>query len=92
MMQDPYLAQIAGAPDYKTAGGMSMRNSNKILRQYPGSYGVKIGFTGAAQHTIVAAAERDGRHLYVSVLGSQTSYDDTARLFDWAFNNTRPSC
>jgi D-alanyl-D-alanine carboxypeptidase len=92
MMHDPYLAQIAAAPDYKTAGGMSMRNSNKILRQYPGSYGVKIGFTGAAQHTIVAAAERNGRHLYVSVLGSQTSYDDTARLFDWAFNNTRPSC
>jgi D-alanyl-D-alanine carboxypeptidase len=93
MMQDPYLAQIAGAPDYRTAlGGLSMRNSNKILRQYPGSYGVKIGFTGAAQHTLVAAAERNGRHLYVSVLGSQASYDDTARLFDWAFNNTRPSC
>jgi D-alanyl-D-alanine carboxypeptidase len=93
MMQDPYLAQIAGAPDYRTAlGGLYMRNSNKILRQYPGSYGVKIGFTGAAQHTIVAAAERNGRHLYVSVLGSQTSYDDTARLFDWAFSNTPPSC
>jgi D-alanyl-D-alanine carboxypeptidase len=93
MMQDPYLAQIAGAPDYRTAlGGLSMRNSNKILRQYPGSYGVKIGFTGAAQHTIVAAAERNGRHLHVSVLGSQTSYDDTARLFDWAFNNTQPAC
>jgi D-alanyl-D-alanine carboxypeptidase len=93
MMQDPYLAQIAGAPDYRTAlGGLYMRNSNKILRQYPGSYGVKIGFTGAAQHTIVAAAERNGRHLFVSVLGSQTSYDDTARLFDWAFSNTRPSC
>jgi D-alanyl-D-alanine carboxypeptidase (penicillin-binding protein 5/6) len=93
MMQDPYLAQIAGAPDYRTAlGGLYMRNSNKILRQYPGSYGVKVGFTGAAQHTIVAAAERNGRHLYVSVLGSQMSYDDTARLFDWAFNNTQPSC
>lgn len=92
MMQDPLLAQIAGTGSYTTSNGLQVRNGNKMLTQYPGSYGVKIGFTEAAQHTIVASAQKDGRHIYVSVLGSEASYEDAAALLDWAFQDTRAPC
>ncbi len=54
--------------------------------------GVKIGFTEGAKQTIVAAAERDGRRLIVSVLGSNDRYSDAIALLDWAWANTEPAC
>jgi D-alanyl-D-alanine carboxypeptidase (penicillin-binding protein 5/6) len=59
---------------------------------YPGSLGVKIGFTDDARQTIVAAAERNGRQLIVSVFGSEDRYEDAVALFDWAFTNVPTGC
>ena len=53
---------------------------------------MKIGYTERAGQTIVAAAERDGRRIIVSVLGSQDRYTDAIALFEWAFANTEPAC
>jgi D-alanyl-D-alanine carboxypeptidase len=72
--------------------GPSFKNGNALLRNYPGAFGLKIGFTDAAKETIVAAAERNGRQLIVSVLLSDDRYGDTRALLDWAFKNTRPAC
>jgi D-alanyl-D-alanine carboxypeptidase len=91
-MQDPVLAKIASTPSYTLEGGLRLNNGNKLLSRYPGAYGVKIGFTDNAKQTIVAAASRNGRDLYVAVFGSEDLYNQTAALLDWAFANTPRTC
>jgi len=90
LMQNPTLASIAGSRTYTLESGLSFRNGNKLLTQYPGAYGVKIGNTRDAGLTIVGAAERGGRHLYISVFDSDDLYGETSRLLDWAFTLPSP--
>lgn len=67
---------------------------------YEGAYGVKTGHTEAAGHCLVAAAERGGAHILCVVLGAEgdyeskefQSFDDTVKLFDWAFGNFSNRC
>jgi D-alanyl-D-alanine carboxypeptidase (penicillin-binding protein 5/6) len=92
MMQNPVLAEISSTSSYTLEGGLLLRNGNKLLGSYPGAYGVKIGFTNRAKHTIVAAASRGGRDLYVAVLGSENLYPETSAILDWAFSATKPAC
>ena len=44
-----------------------------LLTTYPGGLGGKTGFTDAARHTFVTAAERDGRRLVVSVMDTENT-------------------
>jgi D-alanyl-D-alanine carboxypeptidase len=93
LLENPVLSQISATPEYWPHwDGDSMRNGNKLLRRYPGAYGVKIGYTEAASQTIVAAAERGGRHVIVSVFGSDDRYTDATLLLDWAFAKTASGC
>ena len=68
--------------------GYQIQNQNP-LAGYPGVLGGKTGFTDAARHTFVAAAERDGRRLVVSVMGTENvplrAADQAALLLDWGF-------
>jgi D-alanyl-D-alanine carboxypeptidase (penicillin-binding protein 5/6) len=92
-LEHPELARIAATESYQPHWSRPpLKNSNQLLRLYPGALGVKIGYTRAAGQTVVAAAERDGRLLIVSVLGSMNRYADAIALLDWAFSNTQPSC
>jgi D-alanyl-D-alanine carboxypeptidase (penicillin-binding protein 5/6) len=92
MMRDPTLAAMSGAFSYTGSTGLRLTNGNQLLGTYAGSYGVKIGYTRSASHTIVAAAARDGRDIYVAVLGSDDLYAETVSLLDWAFASTEPQC
>jgi serine-type D-Ala-D-Ala carboxypeptidase (penicillin-binding protein 5/6) len=69
--------------------GYQIQNQNPLLTTYPGILGGKTGFTDAARHTFVAAAEREGRRLVVSVMGTENvpvrAADQAAQLLDWAF-------
>jgi D-alanyl-D-alanine carboxypeptidase len=93
LLEDPVLAEIAASeeywPDWEES---SLRNGNKLLQRYDGAYGIKIGYTRRADQTMVAAAERDGRHLIVSLLGSKDRYADSTLLLDWAFTRTASAC
>ena len=51
--------------------GYQIQNQNPLLPTYPGNLGGKTGFTDAARHTFVTAAERDGRRLVVSVMDTE---------------------
>ena len=89
----PELASIVQTKSYQAAwDGPLLWNGNALLNLYPEALGVKIGYTERAGQTIVAAAERDGRRIIVSVLGSQDRYTDAIALFEWAFANTEPAC
>jgi D-alanyl-D-alanine carboxypeptidase len=92
-LNEPLLAQISVTPEYQPdwPNGL-LKNGNKLLRIYPGSFGVKIGYTTAAKQAIVAAAERNGRQVIVSLIKSEDRYTDSIALFDWAFKHTSSAC
>lgn len=93
LMRQPELATIVSTRVYQPAwDGPPLWNGNRLLYLYPEAVGVKIGFTDNAGGTIVAAAERDGRQLIVSVLGSAGIYQDAITLLEWAFSNVPSVC
>ncbi len=73
------------APDGTVRQGST---TNLMLEDYEGMIGVKTGFTNRALLTFVGAAERDGRRIYVVVLGSEGQrghFADARLLLDYAF-------
>jgi len=70
-------------------------NHHKMLwddspNYYEGCLGGKTGFTQAALNTLVTYANRDGRNLICVLLrtnGSQQTYQDTAALLNYGFQN-----
>jgi D-alanyl-D-alanine carboxypeptidase len=73
------------APDGTPRTGSS---TNLMLWSYPGTLGLKTGFTAQALLTYVASAEREGRRLYAVVLGSdgeRAHFSDATALFDYGF-------
>ncbi|MDX3135764.1 serine hydrolase [Streptomyces europaeiscabiei] len=79
------------------AGGWSygIQNTNRLLtgagvERYPGLIGVKNGYTSNAGNTLIAAAERGGRTLVVTVLRPRSGsgyavYEEARSLLDWGF-------
>ena len=93
LMANPKLATIVGTQSFKPNwDGTTLWNGNYLHYIYPGTVGVKTGFTEQANSTIVAAVQRNGRVLYASSFGSWDAYWDAIRLFNWAFDNTRSTC
>lgn len=93
LLARPELAAIVQTERYQPAWeGPEVWNGNELLERYRGAIGVKIGYTERAGQTIVAAAERDGRTVIVSVLSAWDRYGDATELLDWAFANTEPAC
>jgi len=60
-------------------------NHNHLLGTYPGSDGVKTGWTTLAKHCLVASAHRGGVRLIAVVLGSDDMYGDARKLLDFGF-------
>jgi D-alanyl-D-alanine carboxypeptidase (penicillin-binding protein 5/6) len=80
------LREIVKTVEYQPAwDGPSIWNGNRLLGEYPGADGIKIGYTEESQQTIVASASRDNRRIIVALMRSQDRYTDAERLFDWAF-------
>ncbi|MBL7553927.1 D-alanyl-D-alanine carboxypeptidase [Frankia sp. AgB1.9] len=69
-------------------GSFEIQNHNLLLGKYPGTLGVKNGYTVAADATYVGAARRGGRTLVVALLRAAPNYAADARaLLDWGFAN-----
>ncbi len=93
LLKNPDLAEIVRTQTHQPAwDGPELKNINLLLGLYPGAIGVKTGFTDEAGKTIVAAAERDGRRIVVSLLHSEELYVDAPLLLDWAFSSVAPAC
>jgi serine-type D-Ala-D-Ala carboxypeptidase (penicillin-binding protein 5/6) len=69
--------------------GFEVDNQDVLLRTYPGDLGGKNGFTDAARHTFVTAAERSGRRIVVTLMGAErrpvAETEQVRRLLDWGF-------
>jgi D-alanyl-D-alanine carboxypeptidase (penicillin-binding protein 5/6) len=69
---------------------VSLDNTNKLVRHYKGTVGLKTGYTGAAGHCLSASAVRDGQQLISVVLGepdSNTRFAESRKLLDYGFAN-----
>lgn len=85
----PDIRQIVGLPVYRFHGvdGIDhrLRNHDGLLEQYPGTIGVKLGYTVAAGDNLVAAATRGGRTMLAVVMHAPSVYADAAALLDEGF-------
>lgn len=91
VMQNETLRQIVATESWQPKwDGPPVWNGNKLLSEYPGADGVKIGYTEESQQTIVASASRNGRRVIASLMQSQDRYTDSQRLLDWAFAQPSP--
>jgi len=61
------------------------KNTNKLLKMYPGAFGVKTGFTNDAGDCLVGAAKRGNTTLIVVLLNDDYRWDDAVKLLDYGF-------
>lgn len=74
-----------------------LKNSNRMMRveeqfYFPSAIGVKTGFTPAAGHCLVSAAEKDGHRIIAVILNTNentltASAKESKKLLEWGFNN-----
>ncbi len=72
------------------AGAFELRNTNHLVRTYPGCDGLKTGFYDKAGFNVVATAKRAGLRLVAVVLGSQhklTNFKEAAEMLSQGFLN-----
>ncbi|MBQ7044919.1 MAG: D-alanyl-D-alanine carboxypeptidase [Clostridia bacterium] len=71
-------------------GKSELVNTNKLVRFYEGTTGLKTGTTSTAGHCLAATAERDGLELVAVVMGAPTTNDrfnGARKLLDFGFAN-----
>ena len=87
--RDNVRSRIVVFPDAPDGTKRIGTTTNLLLGVYEGAGGIKTGFTSRALLTFVATAEREGRRLYVVVLGSEgrrAHFADARALFDYGFS------
>lgn len=83
--------------DYSTVWMDSLRdgqselvNTNKLVRFYKGTTGLKTGTTSGAGYCLAASAERDGTELVAVIMGGESSaarFEGAKKLLDYGFAN-----
>ncbi len=76
--------------DTVRGGKFGLSNTNKLVRFYAGTTGLKTGYTSKAGHCISASAERDGIELIAVVLHCASSperFQSAKALLDYGFAN-----
>ncbi len=71
-------------------GKSELVNTNKLVRFYEGTTGLKTGTTGIAKYCLSATAKRNGMELVAVVLAGETSNDrfnGAKKLLDYGFAN-----
>ncbi len=62
-----------------------LKNTNKLLSLYSGTYGVKTGFTDEAGRCLVSACRRNGKSLVCVTLNDPDDWNDHMALYDSCF-------
>ena len=71
-------------------GETQLVNTNKLVRFYSGTTGLKTGTTSKAGHCLSASAQRDGLHLIAVVMGAGNStdrFEGAKAMLNWGFAN-----
>jgi D-alanyl-D-alanine carboxypeptidase len=93
-MKDPTFATMVGTRRHEIPwdGGQHTHllvNHNKLLTLYPGTIGVKTGYTNGSGNSLASEATRNGHTLLAIVLNAKSpaGYNDSEALYDWGFLN-----
>ena len=90
------FAQIVGTKEYTiTINGYpkQLSNTNELLGNFNGIYGVKTGFTNGANRCLVTACKRNNIDIICIVLGADTKKfrtQDSIKLINYIFDNFEP--
>ena len=71
-------------------GKSELVNTNKLVRFYKGTTGLKTGTTSTAKYCLSATAERDGLSLVAVIMAGETStdrFEGAKKLLDYGFAN-----
>lgn len=69
-------------------GAFGLSNTNKLVRFYQGTTGLKTGYTSSAGYCMSASAQRDGMELIATVMHCQSStdrFESAKALLDYGF-------
>lgn len=92
-LKNKTFLQIVGTSNYTiTINGYpkSLTNTNELLGNLNGVYGIKTGFTNGANRCLVTACKRNDMDIICVVLGCDTKKfrtSDSIKLIEYAFNN-----
>jgi D-alanyl-D-alanine carboxypeptidase (penicillin-binding protein 5/6) len=88
----PALVSIAATPSMAIAAtathkAYTLVNLNKLLSTYPGTYGLKTGWTEAALGCLITTSRRGGHRLLAVMLGApnRTAYAQMPKVLDYGF-------
>lgn len=90
------FAKIVGTKDYTiTINGYpkQLNNTNELLGNLDGVYGIKTGFTNGANRCLVTACKRKDMDIICVVLGADTKKfrtQDSIKLINYIFDNFSP--
>ena len=92
-LKNPTFLKIVGTKNYTiTINGYpkALSNTNELLGNLNGVYGIKTGFTNGANRCLVTACKRGDMDIICVVLGADTKNfrtQDSIKLIEYSFNN-----
>ncbi len=93
-MKDPTFAKMVATTRHSIPWDDGVQthllfNHNKLLTLYPGTIGVKTGYTNGSGNSLASEASRNGHTLLAIVLNAKSpaGYNDSKALYDWGFAN-----
>ena len=95
-LKNKTFAQIVGTKNYTvTINGYpkQLSNTNELLGNLDGIYGIKTGFTNGANRCLVTACKRNDMDIICVVLGADTKKfrtTDSIKLINYVFDNFKP--
>lgn len=95
-LNNKIFAQIVGTKEYTiTINGFpkQLSNTNELLGNLDGVYGIKTGFTNGANRCLVTACKRNNMDIICVVLGADTKNfrtQDSVKLINYIFDNFKP--
>lgn len=88
-MKQPDFYKVTGTKTatiaFLNGNTRQIKNTNKLLGNYPGITGGKTGYTQAAGDCLVVTAKRGGVELIAVVLNDDERWEDAKNLFDFGF-------
>ena len=86
-LQEPVFRQIVAEKEkvvvWKGSRQQKVKNTNRLLSEYPGAIGVKTGTTNAAGQCLIGAARLEEKEVVVVILKSKNRFADAKKLLDY---------
>jgi len=92
-LRNPKFAQIVSTVEVEISSvdgriKHPLKNTNRLLKNVAGVYGVKTGYTEEAGHNLISAVERNNHQILTVVLKHPSDqFAESAKLINWIFDS-----